>query len=47
MPTDTTAQAQKIRVLILEDNPVDAELILRELRQAQFEPEWQIGRAHV
>ena len=41
MPTDTTAQTQKIRVLILEDSPVDAELILRELRQAQFEPEWQ------
>ena len=28
-------------MLILEDSPVDAELILRELRQAQFEPEWQ------
>ncbi|MBI5842502.1 MAG: PAS domain S-box protein [Chloroflexi bacterium] len=30
-----------LRVLILEDRPVDAELLLRELRQAGFDPEWQ------
>ncbi|HEY7985358.1 MAG TPA: PAS domain S-box protein [Methylophilaceae bacterium] len=31
---------RKIRVLILEDTLRDAELIIRELRRAQFEPEW-------
>ncbi len=41
MPTDTQAQPQKIRVLILEDSSVDAELMIRELRHAQFEVEWQ------
>ena len=30
-----------IRVLILEDKSADAELMLDELRQAGFEPEWQ------
>ena len=30
-----------IRVLIAEDNPADAELVLRELRRAGFEPEWE------
>jgi|GEM_PF-916863 len=30
-----------IRVLIVEDRPADAELIIRELRQAGFEPDWQ------
>ena len=30
-----------LRVLILEDRPTDAELILHELRQAGFDPEWQ------
>lgn len=29
-----------LRVLILEDNPADAELVLHELRRADFEPEW-------
>ncbi len=29
------------RVLILEDNPTDAELMLDELHQAKFDPEWQ------
>jgi len=31
---------QPLRVLIVEDNPADAELILRALRRADFEPEW-------
>ena len=31
---------RKIRVLIAEDNPGDAELIVRELRHAGFDPEW-------
>ncbi len=31
---------RKIRVLILEDTALDAERIVRELRRAQFEPEW-------
>ncbi len=30
-----------LRVLILEDRPADAELILHELHQAGFDPEWQ------
>jgi len=30
-----------IRVLILEDRPEDAELMVHELRRSQFEPEWQ------
>jgi len=30
-----------LRVLVLEDRPADAELILRELRRAGFAPEWQ------
>ena len=30
-----------LRVLILEDQPADAELVLHELRQAGFEPDWQ------
>jgi PAS domain S-box-containing protein len=30
-----------LKVLIAEDNPLDAELFVRELRRAGFEPEWQ------
>ena len=30
-----------IHVLVLEDNPVDAELNLRELRRAGFDPQWK------
>ncbi len=32
--------AQPLRVLILEDNPDDAELLVRQLREAGFEPDW-------
>ena len=31
----------KLRLLILEDRPADAELMLRELRRAGYEPEWK------
>ncbi|MCD4674198.1 MAG: response regulator, partial [Anaerolineaceae bacterium] len=31
-----------LNVLILEDNPIDAELMLLELRRAGFEPDWQL-----
>ena len=31
-----------LRVLILEDSKADAELMLQELRQAEFDPEWQL-----
>jgi PAS domain S-box-containing protein len=31
---------QPLKVLVAEDNPADAELLLRELRRAGFEPEW-------
>ncbi len=30
-----------LRVLIVEDIPADADLIVRELRRAGFEPDWQ------
>lgn len=30
-----------LRLLMLEDNPLDAELVLLELRRAGFDPEWQ------
>jgi len=33
--------SQPLRVLIVEDNPNDAELVLRELRRAGFNPEWK------
>ena len=32
---------QPLIVLIVEDNPLDAELVLRELHHAGFEPQWQ------
>src|SRR5438874_2216964 len=32
---------KRLRLLIVEDNPSDAELMLRELRRAGFDPEWQ------
>jgi two-component system, cell cycle sensor histidine kinase and response regulator CckA len=32
---------QPLRVLIVEDNPNDAELILLELRRAGFDPDWK------
>src|SRR6266536_2111600 len=32
---------EPIRVLIVEDNPADAELMVRALRQAGFAPEWE------
>ena len=31
---------QPLKVLIAEDDPIDAELLLRELRRAGYEPEW-------
>jgi two-component system, cell cycle sensor histidine kinase and response regulator CckA len=37
---DSPAPKKKIRVLLLEDRATDAELIVRELRRANFEPEW-------
>jgi PAS domain S-box-containing protein len=30
-----------LRVLIVEDNPADAELLLRQLRRTGFEPDWR------
>lgn len=33
--------AQPLRVLLVEDNPPDAELVVTELRRAGFEPEWR------
>jgi pentatricopeptide repeat protein len=32
--------AGRLRVLITEDRPADAELVLYELRRAGFEPDW-------
>jgi len=31
----------KLKVLLLEDHPTDAELILHQLRRAGYEPEWK------
>ena len=31
-----------VRVLILEDRPADAEVMLHELRRAGFDPQWQV-----
>src|SRR5438034_8011679 len=35
------AMKKNIQVLIIEDRPVDAVLMVRELRRAGFDPEWQ------
>ncbi len=32
--------SEKLRILILEDRPADAELVLREVRRTGYEPEW-------
>jgi hypothetical protein len=32
--------ATPLKVLIIEDRPADAELVLYELKQAGFAPEW-------
>jgi PAS domain S-box-containing protein len=32
--------SQPIQVLLVEDNPADADLLLRELRRAGFDPQW-------
>ena len=32
--------AKRLKTLLLEDRPTDAELILHELRRAGYEPEW-------
>ena len=34
--------ANPIRVLILEDRQADAELMIAELRRAEFEPQWDL-----
>jgi two-component system cell cycle sensor histidine kinase/response regulator CckA len=31
---------QKLKLLIVEDNPRDVQFLVRELRRAEFEPEW-------
>src|SRR5438132_10830139 len=36
-----TAMPTPLRVLLLEDQPADAELIVRQLQRAGFEPDWQ------
>jgi hypothetical protein len=33
--------ATPLHVLVLEDRPTDAELVLRELRRVGFDPDWQ------
>jgi len=38
---DTPAKPIVIRALVLEDQPADAELMVRELRRAGFDPDWK------
>jgi signal transduction histidine kinase len=33
--------SQPLKVLLVEDNPADTDLVVRELRRAGFKPEWQ------
>src|SRR5260221_8594053 len=33
--------ANELRILVLEDQSEDAELVIHELRRAGFQPEWQ------
>lgn len=40
MTTPSPQPNRKLRVLILEDSPTDAELLVRELRQAGFDPDF-------
>ena len=40
----STKKKIPLRVLLVEDNPDDAELVLRELRRHGFEPDWRAGR---
>ena len=37
---NSPASKRNIRVLLLEDRITDAELIVRELRRCNFEPQW-------
>jgi two-component system cell cycle sensor histidine kinase/response regulator CckA len=37
----TDASSEPLRVLLVEDSPGDAELIVRELRRAGFNPDWR------
>ncbi|MBI2510159.1 MAG: response regulator [Betaproteobacteria bacterium] len=39
--TAATRPKVPIRVLILEDNPADAELMVHALERAGFEPKWE------
>ena len=41
MPGHTTPHPRKIRLLIVEDNLRDAEINIRQLREAGFDPEWK------
>jgi PAS domain S-box-containing protein len=41
-PLVMTDTPTPLRVLILEDNPDDAELLVRELRRAHFDPDWRL-----
>ena len=36
-----TPMNEPLRVLILEDNPSDTQLLVQELQRAGFEPHWQ------
>ena len=37
----------RLRVLILEDNPDDAELLVRELQRANFDPDGKLVASEV
>src|SRR4029077_19659564 len=42
LDVDAPAASVRLRVLILEDNPADAELSVRELKKAGFDPQYDV-----
>ena len=40
-PAETQPMSKLIHVLLLEDRATDAEMLIRELRRAGFDPQWK------
>ena len=43
-PAPTASSLQPLKVLLVEDNPADAELCIRELKKAGFDPHADVVR---